>query len=121
MFELQNVFKSSLKLQEYLAILPYSQRVWMARFRCKNHKLPIEAGCRHVVLRENRICTHCNMEVGDEFDHFFKCYHFNDIRKRLLNLISCTEQSQVRVVNECAARSRIRKPMYIREKYKTFN
>ena len=35
----------------------------------------------------------------------------------LLYLLSCTEQSQVRVVNECAERSRSGKPVYIREKY----
>ena len=79
------IFKFSLKLEQYLTILPYSQRVWMTRFRCRNYKLPIEAGCRHGVLRENRICTHCNIKVGDEFHYLFKCSHFNDTRKRLLN------------------------------------
>ena len=81
------IFKSFLKLEQYLTILPYCQRVWMTRFRCRNHKLPIGAGCRHGVLRENRICTHCNIEVGDEFHYMylFKCSHFNDTQKRLLN------------------------------------
>ena len=76
---------SNLKLEQYLAILPYAQRVWMTRFRCRNHKLPIEAGCRHGVLRENRICTYCNVEVGDGFHYLFKCSHFNDIQKRSIN------------------------------------
>ena len=79
------IFKSYLKLEQYLTNLRYSQRVWMTRFRCRNHKLPIEAGCRHGVSRENRIYTHCNMKVGSEFHYLFECSHFNDIQKRLLN------------------------------------
>ena len=62
-------FKSSLKLEKYLAILQYAQRVSMTSFTCmcRNHKLPIEAGSRHGVLRENRICTYYNEEMRDEF------------------------------------------------------
>ena len=60
-------------------------------------------GCRNGVLRENRICTYCNVEVGDEFHYLFKCSHINIIRKRSFN---------------CRTRSkRIRKPVYIREMY----
>ena len=99
MFELQNfkVFFETLTISNDPALY---QRVRMTRFRRRNHKLPIEAGCRHGVLRENRICIAMWMEVGDEFHYLFKCSNFNDKRKRSLNWFY--SQSQVRVVNECS-------------------
>ena len=40
----------------------------LVKFRCNNHKLPIEQGRKFGIAREERFCTKCNMNsVGDEF------------------------------------------------------
>ena len=39
------MFKTSLHLEDYLLKLSYHQRYTMAKFRCRNHNLPIESGC----------------------------------------------------------------------------
>ena len=44
------------------------------KFRCFNHKLPIEQGRKYGIERENRICQKCNMNsIGDEFHLIFEC------------------------------------------------
>ena len=75
------MFKTSLHLEDYLLTLSYYQRCTMARFRCRNHNLPIEAGCRTNIPRNLRICELCN-DLGDEF--YFICPRFNEARKNTL-------------------------------------
>ena len=52
------IFKKSLNLEGYLIDLSFQQRRLMTRFRCRNHKLPIELGCRLGINRNLRICSH---------------------------------------------------------------
>ena len=85
------MFKTSLRLKSYLLSLSYSQRQMMATFRCRNHNLPIESGCRTAIPRNLRVCTLCD-ELGDEFHFVFKCSRFTDQRKQYINnvLLSLT-------------------------------
>ena len=39
------MFKSEFKLENYLINLPFPSRKLLAKFRCRNHKLPIEKDC----------------------------------------------------------------------------
>ena len=61
------IFKTTLKLENYLIDLPFNQRRLMTRFRCRNNKLPIEIGCRLGIDRNLRLCTLCKSDIGDEF------------------------------------------------------
>ena len=76
-------FKTSLHLEEYLLTLSYHQRCTMAKFRCRNHNLPIESGCRTNIPRNLIVCELCN-DLGDEFHFLFICLRFNEARKNTL-------------------------------------
>lgn len=79
------MFKDDLKLENYLIKLPTPLCRPLARFRCRNHKLPIELGAHRNVRREMRICTNCNSnDVGDEFHYIFKCHSLLNQRKTFL-------------------------------------
>ena len=54
------MFKINFKYENYLSILEYKQRIVITKFRCRNHKLPIETGSHNNVPRELRICLKCN-------------------------------------------------------------
>ena len=38
--------KNTFGFEKYLIKLPLNNRILMTKFRCRNHRLPIEAGCR---------------------------------------------------------------------------
>ena len=78
------MFTATLNLKTYLVNLSYRERGIMAKFRCRNHKLPIELGCRQDIPRNLRICKLCTQDIGDKFHYIFNCSHFEVIRKELI-------------------------------------
>ena len=58
----------------------------LSKFRCGNHKLPINTGRYTGVENINRICTLCNNnDIGDEFHYLFKCSAFVTERKQYIS------------------------------------
>jgi hypothetical protein len=79
------IFKHDLHMENYLTILPVRSCRILSRFRCRNHKLPIEVGSYYNVDRNQRICTKCDSrEIGDEFHYIFKCKYFLKPRRKYL-------------------------------------
>ncbi|KAK6175976.1 hypothetical protein SNE40_014348 [Patella caerulea] len=68
------LFKSTFIFEQYLIDLPPKYRHYFSKFRCRSHRLPIEAGVFIKTPEEHRICSLCNEgELGDEFHYIFKC------------------------------------------------
>ena len=66
------MFKTNFEYENYLTILEDSQRIVFTKFRCRNHKLPIETGSHNNIPRQLRICQKCNSHsIGDEFHYLF--------------------------------------------------
>ena len=59
--------------ENYLDTLPQLLRKYLKKFRCRNHRLPIEAGVRSQVLRDMRLCHLCQKDIGVE-------YHYKSIQ-----------------------------------------
>ena len=79
------MFKTNFGFENYLNNLSQKWRDIFVRFRCRNHKLPIEKGCQSNIPRNERICILCNREdIGDEFHYIFECPHFSDDRNKLV-------------------------------------
>ena len=79
------MFKSKLQFEEYLLKLPRSLCRSFTRFRCRNHKLPIELGAHLNIVRDMRVCSKCNSNaIGDEFHYVFNCTNLATYRKKLL-------------------------------------
>ena len=79
------MFKINFEYENYLSILEYKQRIVFTKFRCRNHKLPIETGSHNNVPRELRICLKCNSNnIGDELHYLFVCSFFRRQRLKLL-------------------------------------
>lgn len=76
------MYKLNFKLEQYFDILPTHLANVLFRFRCMNHKLPIEKGRFHNIPREQRICHLCNTNsLGDEFHYLFECKFLTCERK----------------------------------------
>ena len=82
-------FKEDISLERQIINLPESLVYTMIKFRCSNHKLPIEQGRKFGIERENRICNKCDLNsVGDEFHLIFECPAVSEDRDKFnpLNL-----------------------------------
>ena len=79
----QKECKESLKFEAYLNALPSSLSKVMCKFRCSDHKLPVEQG---------RLCTLCIFnQVGDEYHYIFQCSSFSAVRHKYLS--TCRQQA----------------------------
>ena len=79
------IFKTKFEFERYLIDLSPQNRKIFTKFRCHNHRLPVEAGVFINIPRNERKCTLCyNNDIGDEFHFIFKCNHFRQQRKDLL-------------------------------------
>ena len=66
--------------------MPESCRIWITKFRCSNLRFPIETGRWQNIPTQDRICTLCRDNIGDEFHLLFKCSNQNivDLRGKFL-------------------------------------
>ena len=61
----------------YINYLPDDLRIALSKFRYVNHKLQIERGKLWGVIRDDRVCGHCNSaKLGDEYHYIFGCTYF---------------------------------------------
>ena len=57
----------------------------MLKFRCNNHKLPIEVERKQGIPRDKRICKKSEMNaIGDEFHLIFECPFYNAERQKYI-------------------------------------
>jgi hypothetical protein len=52
--------------------------ITLAGFRTSNYKLPIETGRWNDILRHQRFCHLCRIEMGGEYHYIMKCSVFNE-------------------------------------------
>ena len=100
------MFKTSLHLEDYLITLSYHQRCTMAKFRCRNHYLPIESGCHTDIPRNLRVCELCN-DLGDEFHFLFICPRFSEARKKYIKKVLVRSPSAISFCNLMNVKSTI--------------
>ena len=66
------IFKHEHKMEKYLTLLDRGHRINLTKFRCGNHKLPVNSGRFQGRPRCERICNLCTSNVtGDEFHYVF--------------------------------------------------
>ena len=86
----QNVFfyknyKQGIVRKPFFNQLPERFAVSLVKFRCNNHKLPIEQGRRFGTPREERFCRKCDMHVvGDEFHLIMECPAYRQERIKFI-------------------------------------
>lgn len=73
-------YKTEFGLEKYLLRLNQCDRLYIAKLRCSNLKIPIETGRWTKVPKEERICHLCGNGLGDEFHYLFVCEN-EDLKK----------------------------------------
>ena len=57
----------------------------MLKYRIRNHRLPVELGRWRSVPYNERLCSFCERDVGDEYHMLLVCPRFENERLRYLN------------------------------------
>jgi len=71
------IYKIDFKQEKYISMLNEHYVKIFFQFRTLNHKLPIQTGRIHSILRNERICQRCNLNlIGDEYHYLFECPFF---------------------------------------------
>ena len=81
---LYKYFKTEIKFEKYLTVLPNELSIYMCRYRISSHLLPIEKGRHTGKARNERLCDLCQNEIGDEFHYLLVCPKVEDKRKELI-------------------------------------
>ena len=79
------LFKTSLKQEPFIYLLPTNCAIEVTRFRTGNNYLPVNVLRYQGVMRHERVCTKCDLgDIGDEFHYLFVCPFFYNKRYELL-------------------------------------
>ena len=83
--------KFNLNCEKYLNIPNQNVRKAVTNLRLSCHKLPIESGRYINIERNERLCTYCNYEIGDEVHYYMHCFHptLTKLRNTFLTKIFC--------------------------------
>ncbi len=80
------LFKGSVGFEDYLTILDKSEANTMAKWRCRDHLLPINNTKFGICNQGEIICQMCNRgEVGDEAHFLLRCDAFSQERTKYLS------------------------------------
>jgi hypothetical protein len=64
--EFYSILKFEFGFEKYLSNLSAKYRINLSKFRCSNMKFSIETGRWQNIARNDRICTFCRDNIGDE-------------------------------------------------------
>ena len=80
------IYKTELKFEPYLTLLPQSLAINMFLFRTANHRLPVETGRWTGTPYAERKCKQCSLNaIGDEMHYLFSCPKFSRNRQNSLS------------------------------------
>lgn len=82
--KIYRLFKEKFEQSKYLKILPNSYCKTFIRFRTRNTKIPVEVGRWNGTPFDERICTFCSKDVGDEYHYILSCTHFKETRPNFI-------------------------------------
>jgi len=94
------LFKTELKFENYITVLSLKNALKLCKFRCGNHRLPVETGRWQNVQRQERLCHLCeSADIGDEFHYVMSCPFFKKERYKYLPHYCCTNVNILKFKN----------------------
>lgn len=103
------IFKLRFCFEDYLVSLPFKLRKSFMQIRTRNHRLPIECGRWENIAREERLCTLCGNEIGDEYHYILVCVKLKNIRKMFLPRYYCSRPNTLKfceLFNTCTNKNK---------------
>lgn len=79
------LLKTKFEQSRYLSIISAYYCKRFLSFRTRNHRLPVEVGRWRSIPLQNRLCTYCTDDIGDEFHFILVCKHFQEQRSKYIH------------------------------------
>lgn len=70
------IFKDNFQINRYFSFLSNRQCKILTAFRTRNHRLPVEVGRWSSIPLNERVCTFCATDIGDEYHYIMTCNLF---------------------------------------------
>ena len=95
----KHVLKNDRLVQPYLNQgIRAKYKKYISKFRLSAHSLNVETGRYDSTIRENRLCTKCNLaDIEDEYHFILKCPYYTDIRNLYINTYFTTRPSMYKL------------------------
>lgn len=78
------LFKNDFERSHYLDLIPENMYKCLLRFRTRNHRLPVECGRWVGIPLQDRKCSFCDCDIGDEYHYLLICPRYNEQRRYLI-------------------------------------
>ena len=78
------IFKMNFEQSAYLKLLPNNLSKVLLKYRTRNHRFPVEIGRWRSIPYNERLCSFCERDVGDEYHLLLTCPRFETERHRYL-------------------------------------
>ena len=78
------IFKDSYEISKHIKILPNYFTKILFKFTTRNHKLPVEIGRWKSIPHNEKKCTLCNSDIGDEHHYIMSCVYFKEHRRKFI-------------------------------------
>ena len=79
------IFKKRFELEKYITVLSFNNLYTFCKYRCGNHRLPVESGRWQNLQRNERLCPLCgSSDIGDEYHYILSCKALNYERRKYL-------------------------------------
>ncbi|MCG8046717.1 MAG: reverse transcriptase domain-containing protein [Candidatus Thiodiazotropha endolucinida] len=79
------IFKTKFEMNNFISNLTNKECKSLIAFRTRNHKMPVETGRWHSIPLNERLCTLCSSDVGDEYHYLLQCKFFENDRKKYIS------------------------------------
>ena len=79
-----SIYKIEMGLERYLLDLCSKFCFPLCRYRTGNRRLPVETGRWANIPLDERKCTLCDQDIGDEYHYLFTCPYFANDREEYL-------------------------------------
>ena len=78
------IFKDNFQINRYFSFLSNRQCKILTAFRTRNHRLPVEVGRWSSIPLNERVCTFCATDIGDEYHYIMTCNFFSSQRMKFV-------------------------------------
>lgn len=78
------IFKTTFEQSNYINVLSPILCKCLMSYRTRNHRLPVEVGRWQSIPLNERLCSYCESDIGDEYHYLLVCNNFKKERSKFV-------------------------------------
>ena len=78
------IYKTTFEQSNYINVLSPILCKYLMSYRTRNHRLPVEVGRWQSIPLNERLCSYCKSDIGDEYHYLLVCNNFENERSKFV-------------------------------------